>query len=214
MTVRVKIVDYGMGNLHSVARALEKVGAEPELASTPEAIVSADLLILPGVGAFEPCVANLRGAGLDEPVLEFVRSGRPFMGICVGMQLLFDYSTEFGRHEGLGLIAGRVDAIPLNSGGNARKVPHIGWSELLVPEKRAGWSDTLLRSAQPGVTSAYFVHSYSCVPADAADRLADVDYLGYDICAAVQKDNITGFQCHPEKSGPAGLKIMEHFVSL
>ena len=214
MTRTVHIVDYGMGNLHSVARALEAVGARAELTSDADQIASADLLLLPGVGAFEPCIANLRATGLVEPVKAFVAGGRPFLGICVGMQLLFERSNEFGRHEGLGLIAGTVEPIPaVDADGNARKVPHIGWGELQLPEGRSNWENTLLADADPGRTSAYFVHSFSAVPQNPAERLADVEYQGYSICAAVQKDNVTGFQCHPEKSGPVGLAILTRFIS-
>jgi len=148
MTRTVHIVDYGIGNLHSVARAIEKVGSKAVITSDQDRIAAADFLLLPGVGAFHPCISNLREAGLAEPIFEFVRRGGPFLGICVGMQLLFDYSTEFGRHEGLGLIRGAVEPIPpLDGSGNPRKVPHIGWSAFRLPESRANWEGTLLRSA-------------------------------------------------------------------
>lgn len=214
MTARVHIVDYGIGNLFSVARAFEKVGVCAELTSDPEVVARADLLVLPGVGAFEPCARSLRDSGLAEPVVAYARSGRPFLAICVGMQLLFDYSLEFGEHAGLGLIGGHVEAIPVaDSNGNARKVPHIGWNELLLPPGRNGWDGTVLAGLRPGYSSAYFVHSFGARPARPADRLADVDYQGYTVCAAVQVDNIVGFQCHPEKSGRVGLAILEKFVA-
>lgn len=210
----VKIVDYGIGNLHSVARALDKIGARPELISDAESIAKADALLLPGVGAFEPCISNLRSSGLVEPMQAFIRTGRPFLGICVGMQLLFEYSTEFGRHPGLGVIKGSVDAIPpLDAGGARRKVPHIGWGELQLPDSRMSWDSTLLASLEPGAASAYFVHSYSGTPADRRDLLAEVDHEGFRVCAAVQKDNVTGMQFHPEKSGVVGLTILERFVA-
>jgi len=209
MTRRVHIVDYGIGNLFSVRRALEHVGADVSLTSSPSEIGSADRLLLPGVGAFEPCIRNLTTSGLADPVREFAATGRPFLGICVGMQLLFDYSLEFGRHHGLGLIPGHVSPIP----NDGRKVPHIGWSQLELPAGRNNWSGTLLVDAAPGKSSAYFVHSYSAQTADPAHRLANVDYEGYTICAAVQRDNVSGFQCHPEKSGTVGLRVLERFVS-
>ncbi|WP_343517849.1 imidazole glycerol phosphate synthase subunit HisH [Sphingomonas sp.] len=208
----VHIVDYGIGNLYSVSRAIEKAGGEARLTSDAGEIARADRILLPGVGAYEPCISTLRQTGLADPVLEFAATGRPFLGICVGMQLLFDYSLEFGRHEGLGLIPGHVAAIPASDDAGTRKVPHIGWSPLLVPEGRNGWEDTLLDGAEPGVSSTYFVHSFNCVPDDPARRLAEADYAGFAVCAAVEKDNITAFQCHPEKSGPAGLRILENFL--
>lgn len=205
----VVIVDYGIGNLFSVARAIEKAGGEAKLTGDALEIARADRILLPGVGAYGPCISTLWQTGLAEPVLEFARTGRPFLGICVGMQLLFDYSLEFGKHAGLGLIPGHVAPIPAS---NDRKVPHIGWSPLLVPEGRNGWEGTLLDGAEPGVSSAYFVHSFNCVPDDPARRLAEADYADFAVCAAVEKDNITAFQCHPEKSGPAGLRILENFL--
>lgn len=213
MSRTVHIVDYGVGNLHSVARAVEKAGARASLASNPDSIVNADLLILPGVGAFQPCIENIRRAGFVDPILEFVRSGRPFLGICVGMQLLFEYSTEFGTHAGLGIMRGFVAPIPLvDPQGNRRKVPHIGWSTLRRPSCRSTWDGTLLEGAQEGAAAAYFVHSFSAIPSDDCDRLADVIYQDYVISAAVQRENITGFQCHPEKSGQVGISILEKFV--
>ena len=211
MTNTVHIVDYGIGNLYSVARAIERAGGEAQLTTDWKEIGAAERLILPGVGAFEPCARTLRDLGLVEPVIEFARSGRPFMGICVGMQLLFDYSEEFGVNSGLGLIHGHVAAIPADG---VRKVPHIGWSPLVLPETRTSWAGSVLEQHEPGQSSAYFVHSYSCVPVDRRHRLANVDYAGYEICAAVQSENVTGFQCHPEKSGNAGLKILQNFLEL
>lgn len=209
----VRIVDYGIGNLFSVARAFEHVGVSAELTGDPDAIMASDCVVLPGVGAFEPCSKSLRQAGLVEPVLAFARSGRPFLGICVGMQLLFDYSLEFGRHPGLSLVPGHVEPIPvINYTGGLRKVPHVGWGELLLPPARNSWSDTVLADLVPGHSSAYFVHSFSGSPAREVDRLADVNYQGYRICAAVQVDNVVGFQCHPEKSGEVGLTILKKFI--
>lgn len=213
MGTTVTIVDYGIGNLFSVARAIEAAGGEAKLASRFPEIREAERLLLPGVGAFEPCVETLTQKGLAEAVITFAATGRPFLGICVGMQLLFDYSLEFGRHNGLGLIAGRVAPIPTADDAGVRKVPHIGWGRLQIPAGRNDWNGTLLESATPELTSAYFVHSFNCEPADPAVRLADVDYDGFPVCAAVEQDNITAFQCHPEKSGSAGIKIIERFLA-
>lgn len=212
MTTVVHVVDYGIGNLFSVARAIEKSGGEARLTSSPSEISTADRLLLPGVGAYEPCIRTLRDSGLADPVLEFAGRGRPFLGICVGMQLLFDYGLEFGKHAGLGLIAGHVAPIPTDDANGLRKVPHIGWSPLRLPEGREDWDGTLLEGAEAGRSSAYFVHSFNCIPDDPSRRLAEVDYLGHAICAAVEHENITAFQCHPEKSGPVGLRILDRFL--
>jgi glutamine amidotransferase len=129
------------------------------------------------------------------------------------MQLLFDTGLEFGEHAGLGIISGRVVPIPQSDSAGTRKVPHIGWSPLLLPAGREGWGDTVLADAVPGVTSAYFVHSFTCEPDDPTRRLAEVDYAGFRVCAAVQQDNLTAFQCHPEKSGTAGLQVIARFLA-
>ncbi len=207
----VHVVDYGIGNLYSVARAVEAVGGEARLVTRPEEVATAGRLLLPGVGAFEPCVRTLAERGLAEPVREFARTGQPFLGICVGMQLLFDQSLEFGSHAGLGLIPGQVVPIPPADASGERKVPHIGWSPLLRPGGRE-WRGTVLEGEADAKSSAYFVHSFTCVPADPAHVLAEVDHGGYRICAGVQTQNITAFQCHPEKSGPVGLRILKRFL--
>lgn len=207
----VHVVDYGIGNLYSVARAVEAVGGEARLVTRPEEVAAAGRLLLPGVGAFEPCMRTLADRGLAEPVREFARTGQPFLGICVGMQLLFDQSLEFGSHAGLGLIPGHVAPIPPTDANGERKVPHIGWSPLMQPEGR-DWTGTVLEGESEAKSSAYFVHSFSCVPADPAHVLAEVDHGGYRICAGIQTGNITAFQCHPEKSGPVGLRILKRFL--
>lgn len=211
--MKVHIVDYGVGNIHSIIRAVEAGGGEAAMATEARELTAADRVILPGVGAFEPCARRLRESGMMDAVLEFARSGRPFLGICVGMQLLFDESLEFGRHKGLGLVRGSVVPIPTEDEAGTRKTPNIGWHPLGQSSPHRPWKGTLLDGIVSGMSSAYFVHSYNCEPADEADRLADIDYNGYRVCAAVQKDNITGFQCHPERSGPAGLRIIANFLT-
>lgn len=213
MAPKVTIVDYGIGNLFSVARAIEAVGGEPKLASTFAEVRDADRILLPGVGAFEPCARTLADVGLADAVKNFAATGRPFLGICVGMQLLFDYSLEFGKHAGLGLIAGHVAPIPEAIAPAVRKVPHIGWSTLVLPEGQATWDGTVLENCRPGESSFYFVHSFNCVPSDPAHVLAQADYAGFPVCAAVRQDNITAFQCHPEKSSKAGLSVLSRFIT-
>jgi glutamine amidotransferase len=208
---QVTVVDFGAGNLLSVERALRHLGAEVLSATTPEAILAAERLILPGVGAFAACMEGLKSKGLVEPILAFAKTGRPFLGICVGLQMLFDESEEFGHHAGLGLIPGRVVRLSdKDSEGRKLRVPHIGWNALSRPAGRT-WQNTPLASTQPGA-SMYFVHSFAAVPADAAHRLADCVYGGHPVLAAARKDNITGCQFHPEKSGPAGLNLLETFL--
>jgi glutamine amidotransferase len=212
MTKAVTIVDYGVGNLLSVARGIEAAGGASKLASTVAEIRSAERILLPGVGAYEHCARTLREMGLADAVREFAATGRPFLGICVGMQLLFDYSLEFGKHEGLGLISGHVAPIPETDGNARRKVPHIGWSPLLRPPSVESWGGTVLEDCEPGRSSFYFVHSFNSIPDSPASVLAEADYAGFPICAAIRQDNITGFQCHPEKSGTAGLEVLARFL--
>ncbi len=212
----VSVVDYGVGNLYSVAQALEHVGADVCLVSTAEEVVQADFLLLPGVGSFEAGMRELRERGLVAPIVDYVRTGRPFLGICLGMQLMFDVSEEFGEHPGLGLIPGRVAAIPplsCDQDQRPHKIPHIGWNTLVLPDGRANWKGTILQGLSPGV-SMYFVHSYTAVPTNPAHCLAECDYDGCRIRAAVQANNVYGCQFHPEKSGAVGLKILQNFVAL
>lgn len=210
----VGIVDYGVGNLYSVAQALEHVGAGVRLVSTAEELRQVDLLLLPGVGSFEAGMRGLRERSLVVPIVDYVHTGKPFLGICLGMQLMFEVSEEFGEHAGLGLIPGRVTAIPpFGHDQRPHKIPHIGWNGLTLPGDRENWQGTILQGLSPGV-SAYFVHSYTAVPSNPNHRLADCDYDGCCISAAVQADNVYGCQFHPEKSGDSGLGILRNFVSL
>lgn len=208
MTRIVTVVDYGVGNLFSIARSIEKAGGEARLSTDPDEVAAAERLLLPGVGAFGACAAQLASAGMADPVKAFAATGRPFLGICVGMQLLFDHSLEFGKHAGLGLIPGAVEPIP----ADARKVPHIGWNALQLGPQRNGWEGTIFQTLAPGDASAYFVHSFSGHAASPADVLSVVDYQGAQVCAAVQRDNVTGVQFHPEKSGPVGLTLLEAYL--
>lgn len=211
MTQKVVIVDYGVGNLQSVARAIASVGAEPVLANTPEEVEAARLMVVPGVGAFGSCVSALQRHGLRETVLGVIASGRPTLGICVGMQMLLDESEEFGAHAGLGLISGRVQSIPATrADGTPHKIPHIGWSGL--QPANLDWHGTILEDIEPG-EACYFVHSFAANPANPDEILATCDYNGRVICAAVQKDNLVGMQFHPEKSGKVGLRILSKFVN-
>ena len=209
MTAIVTVIDYGSGNLLSVTRALEHCGAKVELSDDPARIAAADRLVLPGVGAFADGMAGLSSAGLIDPIRAFASSGRPLMGICLGMQLLASRSEEFGAHEGLGLIAGRVTPVPdRTAAGRPQKIPHIGWADLVLNPDRES-NDTC------GIVdgdAVYLVHSYRFEPDSDAHLLADCIYGGLPIAAAIRAGNITGFQFHPEKSGKVGLGILDAFL--
>jgi glutamine amidotransferase len=209
----VTVIDSGMGNIYSVTRAFEACGATVKLTDSPEDIVSAQLLVLPGVGAFKDGMEELRLRGLTGPIGEYARTGRPLLGICLGMQMLMERSEEFGDHEGLGLIQGNVVAIPnTTEDGERHKIPHIGWNEL-KKTSALSWDGSILDGINEDNT-AYFVHSFTCVPLDESHRLADSHYNGRRISAAIQFGNVYGCQFHPEKSAQTGLKIISNFLSL
>lgn len=211
MTGIIHVVDYGIGNLYSVARAITKVGAESRTTSDAAEIAAADRLILPGVGAFRDGMQGLRNASLDSAVIDFANSGKPLLGICLGMQMLASASTEFGEHQGLGLIPGQVEAIPAQAAdGSPHKVPFIGWTEL-SPARAEGFRGTPLSSIESD-HAVYLVHSYHFVPDDPADLLATYDYDGVPVTAAVARGNIIGCQFHPEKSAGIGLGLIRHFL--
>lgn len=210
----VTIIDYGVGNLLSVARACLHCGAEPMLTTSAEDILAAERIILPGVGAFAKGMEGLHKYGLVDAIKQYAGSGRPFLGICLGMQMMFDSSEEFGNHKGLGLIPGTVVAIPPTAtDGTPHKIPHIGWNSLVLPVSLSTWDETILAGIAP-YASVYFVHSFTAVPADQANRLADCLYNGRLISAAVRHGNLYGCQFHPEKSGEVGLAIIQNFIRL
>jgi glutamine amidotransferase len=209
--MKVTVVDYDIGNLYSVQRALEMVGAQVAMASDPASVAQAERLVLPGVGAFADCMAGLRERDLLGVVRDYALSGKPLLGICVGMQMLATTSEEFGNHRGLGVIAGRVSAIPdRDVHGQLHNIPHVGWSSLHRPAGRS-WVGTPFEDTADGA-SVYLVHSYAIEPNDDADRLADCNYGGHRICAAVGRGRVWGCQFHPEKSGPVGLAMLARFL--
>lgn len=214
MNRRVTIIDYGMGNLYSVARAFEHIGARVVVASSPGDVERAEHLVLPGVGAFGDGMRELSRRGLVDPINRYVEAGRPFLGICLGMQMMFEGSEEFGEHKGLGLLPGRVVPIPAEtSSGGRRKVPHVGWNELVIPDTCPAWEGSILGGVPAG-TAVYFVHSYTAVPADPVNRLADCHYEGFRVAAVVAGGTAYGCQFHPEKSGTAGITILRNFLKL
>lgn len=214
MSKHVLVVDYGVGNLLSVCRAFEACDAVAELSGNHERIATAERLVVPGVGAFGDCMSELRKRDLVKPIMDYVASGKPVLGICVGMQMLMQVGEEFGEHEGLGIVPGRVRAIPgTRSDGTPHKIPHIGWSALDKPSDGTDWDGTILEGVAPGST-CYFVHSFTAEPTDDRYRLADCDYHGRRISAALHAGNVSGTQFHPEKSGETGLRILRNFLAL
>jgi len=174
-------------------------------------VAAASRLILPGVGAFGDAMAALNALGLAGAVKTFAATGRPLLGICLGMELLLDESSEFGRHAGLGLIPGRVDRLPAPPAGSREKIPNVGWCPLAEPRQGAKWNGTIFADVKVG-DFVYFVHSYAAYPADDGHRLADITFAGTGVTAAVTRENVTGCQFHPEKSGPVGLAMLSAFV--
>jgi glutamine amidotransferase len=211
---RVIVIDYGMGNLLSVTRMLEFCGAKVDITDSPDQISTAERVVLPGVGAFADGMKELKRKNLLEPVLHFVSKDRPFLGICLGMQMMLDISEEFGVHKGLGLIAGKVTMIPQTGlNGNSHKIPHIGWNGLQMPDNRKSWKGTILEGIEPG-KFVYFVHSYAVVPENNIDELAYCRYNGLHLGAAINSGNVYGCQFHPEKSGEVGTRIIRNFLKL
>lgn len=210
--IEVAVIDYGVGNLLSVSRALEHCGARVTITSDAAAIVAAGRVVLPGVGSFADGMAALRIGDLDAVVRQVAATGTPLLGICLGMQMLLDWSEEFGITKGLGLIPGHVVKIPtMTTGGEPHKIPHIGWNELVFSAQRDSWQDCLLSDVEPG-KAVYFVHSFMAEPTSPEHRLADCHYGGIPISAAVKRDNVMGCQFHPEKSGEVGLGILKNFL--
>ena len=205
--IAVTVVDYGVGNLLSVTRALEHCGASPTVESSPLLVGNAQRLVLPGVGAFGDGMAELERRGLAQAVRDYAAGGRPLLGICLGMQLLFDGSDEFGAKEGLGLISGWVKQVPLQPG---IKLPHIGWSPIRPADGRK-WAGTVL-DAVPAGSDVYFLHSFHGEPSDPGRCLAQTPYGDSPFCSVVQQRNIVGCQFHPEKSGRIGLGILQRFL--
>ena len=199
----IAIIDYGAGNLRSVRNALAHLGAEVITVRQPEQLAGVEKIVLPGVGAFGAGMAALRAAGFEEAIKEAVAAGTPLLGICLGLQYLFESSDEMGYHTGLGLLAGHVTRFPPNE----LKVPHIGWNQLDIRR------DSPLLADIPDGAYAYFVHSYYARPADPADVIATTEY-GITFASVVGRGNVFGIQCHPEKSQTVGLRILRNFIEM
>lgn len=210
----VCVINYEINNVRSVVTGFDRVGKVATVVQTPEAIRAAKRLVLPGVGSFAGGMQALRERGLIEPILERAKAGVPILGVCLGMQLLFEESEEFGAHEGLGLIPGKVISLPDPSVAHIEgyKLPHIGWSPLLLPQGKDAslWQGTILNGFKPG-ERAYFVHSFYPVPTNQSDILATANYGGVEFCSVVRHKNISAAQFHPEKSAEAGLAMLAAF---
>ncbi|MBU0571719.1 MAG: imidazole glycerol phosphate synthase subunit HisH [Candidatus Omnitrophica bacterium] len=210
----IGVINYGINNLKSVLTAFERLGKRVHCVDTPEDILASKCLVMPGVGAFKEGMAGLAAKRLIEPIKEKVASGTPMLGICLGMQMFFSESGEFGLHKGLGLIPGKV--VSFMAGGEAYgrkcKIPHIGWNELTVPSfgKASHWEETVLKDIEER-SNVYFVHSFYAVPDNPENVIATVEYGGQEVCVVAQHGNVTAMQFHPEKSGEVGLKMLKGF---
>jgi len=207
----ISIIDYGIGNLYSICNAVKAVGMEPNIVSTPEEVGLAHHLILPGVGAFNAGVKVLKERGLDSAIREYVESGKPLLGVCLGMQLLMTQSDEFGPCNGLDLIPGKVKPLIIADGYDPRayKIPHIGWNNIEFSSQKTA----MMLDSRNGV-DVYFLHSYYACPEDKNHIAASATHGGLKFCAINHRDNVMGYQFHPEKSGKVGLKLLESFCNL
>ncbi|MEH2322396.1 MAG: imidazole glycerol phosphate synthase subunit HisH [Nostoc sp.] len=200
----IAVVDYEMGNLHSVCKGLEKAGATPKVTYSPKELEQADAIVLPGVGAFDPAVQHLRSRGLEQPIKEAIASGKPFLGICLGLQILFESSAE-GIQPGLGIIKGKVRRFRPEPDIT---IPHMGWNQLEMTQPKS-----ILWEHLPSDPWVYFVHSYYVDPIDPLIRAATVTHGTQTVTAAIAHENLMAVQFHPEKSSNIGLQILSNFVA-
>ena len=201
---KVVIIDYGMGNLMNVKNALKKIGCEVEVTNKPSAIKKARAIVLPGVGSFKDCIENLKKNNLIHPLCDFISSGRPFLGICLGMQVLFTESEEFGYTRGLGIFKGRVVHFPREKG---LKIPHMGWNSIRI-KKRAPHLKNI-----PDNSYFYFVHSYYVIPED-KNIIATTTEYGEEFASSIWRENVFACQFHPEKSQKVGLELLKNFKEI
>jgi glutamine amidotransferase len=213
MPPKVTLVDYGIGNLLSVRRGFEHFNFEVVITDDPKIILNSERVVLPGVGSFLVGMSELAKSGLDDVIRELASKEVPVLAICLGMQLLFEYGEERGLTAGLGLIPGRVVAIPTsNDAGPTIRVPHIGWNAIYEPTKDSTWKAKVLQSTKPG-GEVYFNHSFMAIPSNSLDLKAICNYGGRSMAAVVQRGSVTGCQFHPEKSGEIGLMMLKNFVN-
>jgi glutamine amidotransferase len=207
----VTIVDFGMGNLLSVRNAFEYHDAIVNITSDPKDVAEAEVIVLPGVGAFPAAMKNLERLNLIDSIKSFASREQPLLAICLGMQLLMDSSDEFALTNGLGLIPGRVQKIPPTLEKFGEKTPRIGWREITIPDKQESWRGSILEECS-NESSMYFVHSYRVLPKERQDFLAVSQINEFEVCSAIKRNNLTGVQFHPEKSGKNGLKLIKSFL--
>lgn len=211
MSKKIAIIDYSLGNLFSVEQVFAQCGAETFITSDAEKIRSADAIVLPGVGAFAEAMDNLRKNRLDEAIKDSINSDKPFLGICLGMQLLFDSSEEFGATQGLGVVEGEIKKFKNLVEGKKLHVPQVGWNTI-NPAGNTKWAGTILDGIGPN-EYMYFVHSYYAVPKFKENSLCSTNYGGIEYCSAVIKGNVTATQFHPEKSGKKGILIYKNWLN-
>lgn len=209
MSLQVTLVDYGCGNILSITRALEACGAKVKLTQEANAILQADRLVLPGVGAFGHCINMIKERALLEPLCTYFEKQRPILGICVGMQMLLTESEEYGNHAGFGIIPGKVVKIASNE-LKRKRIPSIGWARVAMIDQQNKYNTFL----ELNNDWFYFVHSYVARPLEAKYSLGEYEYLDEQVTALIAKDNIIGCQFHPEKSGRAGLAFFKKFLQL
>jgi glutamine amidotransferase len=200
----IAVIDYDMGNLHSVCKGLEKAGATPKVTDSPKDLAKADAVVLPGVGAFDPAVQHIRQRDLEQPIKDIIASGKPFLGICLGLQILFESSAE-GTQPGLGIVRGKVKRFVHEPGIT---IPHMGWNQLQLTQPKS-----ILWEHLPPQPWVYFVHSYYVDPIEPQIRAATVTHGTQTITAAIAHENLMAVQFHPEKSSNIGLQILSNFVS-
>ncbi|WP_071191242.1 imidazole glycerol phosphate synthase subunit HisH [Trichormus sp. NMC-1] len=200
----IAVVDYDMGNLHSVCKGLEKAGATPKVTYSAKELEQADAIVLPGVGAFDPAVQHLRARGLEQPIKDVIASGKPFLGICLGLQILFEYSDE-GTQPGLGIVRGKVRRFRSEP---SIAIPHMGWNQLQLTQPKS-----ILWEHLPSEPWVYFVHSYYVDPIDPQILAATVTHGSQTVTAAIAHENLMAVQFHPEKSSNIGLQVLSNFVA-
>jgi glutamine amidotransferase len=208
--MKIVIVDYGVGNVKSMKNAFENQGETAILSRDRDIILSADGLILPGVGAFSHGMSNLNKYGLVTVIKDYVKTGKPFLGVCLGMQLLLEESEEFGNTKGIGLVKGKVIKLPVEK-SNKLKLPHISWN--VIQPKKIEWKNTILNNVENN-SDMYFVHTFVAKPDNEDEILSTTDYFNVEFCSSLKKGNVYGCQFHPEKSSKQGLSIIKNFINI